>query len=133
MLDLWAFADARAMPWHEALASGAWQAVGCAAMRDELAHVLGRGVGLTSVPAPLRAQQAEAVLALWDRWVQPVAAPQAPSRWRCTDPDDQVFIDTALACGAKYLLTSDKAVLKLARRVAPLGLTIQTLARGGPA
>jgi predicted nucleic acid-binding protein len=44
---------------------------------------------------------------------------------RCTDPDDQVFIDLALACKARWLLSKDRALLKLARRARALGLSIQ--------
>ncbi|MBN8487205.1 MAG: PIN domain-containing protein, partial [Burkholderiales bacterium] len=44
---------------------------------------------------------------------------------RCTDPDDQKFIDFALACGARWLVSRDKAVLKLRRRALALhGLQI---------
>jgi len=44
---------------------------------------------------------------------------------RCTDTDDQKFIDFALAYGAA-LLSRDRAVLKLARRGRNAGLEILT-------
>ncbi len=44
----------------------------------------------------------------------------------CTDPDDQVFIDLALAEGARWLLTRDRALLKLARRAALRGVDVGT-------
>ncbi len=34
----------------------------------------------------------------------------------CSDPDDQKFLELALACGAAYLVTKDRALLELARR-----------------
>ena len=40
---------------------------------------------------------------------------------RCTDPDDQKFLDLAIALGR--CMNRDRAVLKLARR-RPLGVTI---------
>lgn len=43
---------------------------------------------------------------------------------RCTDPDDQVFIDFALAHGVRWLVTRDKALLKLARRARDRGLLV---------
>ena len=38
----------------------------------------------------------------------------------CRDPDDQKFLDLALACGADFLVTRDLALLELARRIARL-------------
>jgi predicted nucleic acid-binding protein len=49
----------------------------------------------------------------------------SPPYLRCTDSDDQVFIDLALAEGARWLLTHDRALLKLARRAAVLGVLVQ--------
>jgi predicted nucleic acid-binding protein len=39
---------------------------------------------------------------------------------RCSDPDDQKFIDLAAAVRAQALVSKDRAVLKLRRRCAPL-------------
>jgi predicted nucleic acid-binding protein len=39
----------------------------------------------------------------------------------CEDPDDQKFLQLAWQARASHLLTRDKALLKLARRVAELG------------
>ena len=43
---------------------------------------------------------------------------------QCSDPDDQKFLDLAHAQGAGWLLSRDRAVLKLARRAARFSLTI---------
>ena len=43
---------------------------------------------------------------------------------RCSDPDDQGFIDLAVAHRA-MLLSKDKAVLRLRRRLAPLAVPVQ--------
>ena len=45
---------------------------------------------------------------------------------RCSDADDQVFIDLALAHQARWLVSRDRAVLKLARRARSLGLQVVT-------
>ncbi len=45
---------------------------------------------------------------------------------RCTDADDQVFVDLALAHRARWLVSRDRAVLKLARRARLLGLQVLT-------
>ncbi|MGK2952456.1 MAG: putative toxin-antitoxin system toxin component, PIN family [Thiobacillus sp.] len=39
---------------------------------------------------------------------------------RCSDPDDQQFIELAAATAAQGLISRDRAVLKLRRRCAPL-------------
>lgn len=48
----------------------------------------------------------------------PPAHPHLP---RCADAHDQKFLDLAWAAGASHLVTKDKALLVLARRVAKLG------------
>ena len=40
---------------------------------------------------------------------------------RCRDEDDQKFLDLAWFAGAEHLVTKDKVLLELARRVANLG------------
>ncbi len=99
--------------------------VASAAMRDELVHVLGRGI------ANGRKRDARSVLERWERWamiVEPSDRP-SPRDLRCSDTDDQKFIDLALQVGASALVSRDRAVLKLARRAALHGLTIVTVAQ----
>lgn len=88
-------------------------------MRNELAHVLARGV----VDAWAPNQNA-----LWESWrrlsevvTQPVIGESF--RLRCTDPDDQKFVDLAMA-HAQWLVSRDRAVLKLARRAQRLGVHV---------
>ena len=45
---------------------------------------------------------------------------------RCSDPDDQIFIDLAIAQGAQLLLTRDRALLKLARKAQRHGVWVAT-------
>ena len=69
-----------------------------------------------------RALTAEAVLASFDARAQLVdIAPKAP--YTCKDTDDQQFIDLAVAHTAA-LLSKDKAVLCMAKRLARLGVAV---------
>lgn len=94
-----------------------------AAVLDELADVLARGVVDRWQPDVPR------IWRTWERHATSVAqSPQGSPQRRpqCTDTDDQKFIDLALDNGARWLITRDKAVLKLARRTQSLGLAIVT-------
>lgn len=87
-------------------------------MRDELAHVLGRGVAAAWSP------DLDRILESWrllSNDVPPPLASGEASRLRCTDPDDQKFIDLALA-QARWLVSRDRAVLKLGKRAGRLGV-----------
>jgi uncharacterized protein len=70
--------------------------------------------------------------ALWSTWDRhgieaPVPPPGDPTRRpRCTDIDDQMFIDLAIVESARWLVTRDRAVLKLARRLRPFGVEVVT-------
>ena len=113
--------DGRAL--GAALACGKLRWISTSAMRDELAHVLARGA--------LEHWQPD-LPALWADWDQhctelPTPEPAGPAtRFRCTDPDDQKFIDLAIASGACLLLSRDRAVLKLARRLREVGVDVIT-------
>lgn len=109
VLDCLVFGNAGCRPLWQALQAGRLHAVASLPMRDELAHVLARGLGARW---PV---DADGVLAAWDRHVRLVALPP-PSRLICSDSDDQKFIDLALAHRVPWLLTRDRALLKLARR-----------------
>ena len=123
VLDWLVFRNPACAALGDALAARTLRWYASAAMSDELAHVLGRGVAKAWATDPV---------ALWTQWERDcveVATPTflAPAmRLRCTDADDQMFIDFSLAHGARWLLSRDRAVLKLARRARPFGLAIAT-------
>ena len=114
VLDWLYFDDPHTRHWEDWRNAGDWCWVAGCAMRDELAHVLGRGC----LP-PGRGMAADALLAAFDVRVQclPEPAPSLAPRPRCTDPDDQKFIDFAVSHCAAWLVSRDRAVLKLRRRV----------------
>jgi uncharacterized protein len=68
-----------------------------------------------------RYRQSVETLLLADR----AAGPKLP---RCRDPDDQSFVELAVAGRADMLVTRDKALLKLASRLKKYGVDVMTLA-----
>lgn len=122
VLDLFVFQDPATLALNQALANalalGQPRWLATAAMREELARVL-------EYPQVLRRmdfyqRSAAEVLALFDRLSHPVGlAPKAPVT--CKDPDDQQFIDLAVAHGAA-LLSKDLAVLCMDKRMRGLGV-----------
>lgn len=111
VLDWQLFCNPACARWAESLQALQWQWVATSAMRDELAHVLERGIAGTW---PGSAAQ---TLAWFDAHAQLVGAPQAPTQGvpRCTDGDDQKFIDLSLLRPVRWLVTRDRAVLKTAK------------------
>ena len=123
VLDWLVFRHPVGVPIEFALRSGRCRWLCVRSMRDELAHVLDRdALSRWSFDAP-------AVLATFDALavdVGAVALLGATERLRCTDPDDQPFVDLAVARRVHVLLTRDRAVLRLASRAGRLGVRIAT-------
>ncbi len=117
VLDLFVFRDAATVPLLQALKDGTLAWISTEPMRDELERVLAYP---QIVPRLAFYQlQASDVLAAFDRHVRIVeAAVKAPVS--CSDADDQVFIDLAVAHQA-WLLSKDQAVLSMQKRLLALG------------
>jgi predicted nucleic acid-binding protein len=119
VLDWFVFGEPSVAALAVAVTGGRVRWLATAAMRDEMAHVLGRGL------AAARGADLALVAAAWDRHcTQHPPAPPAAAHMRCTDTDDQKFIDLALASCARWLISRDRALLKLRRRAAKHGLII---------
>ena len=104
-----------------AVTAGELRWIATPAMRDEFAHVLARGTLDRWQP------DASALHARWAAHCEVVPEPVAAlDRPRCTDPDDQKFIDLAASRAGCLLLSRDRAVLKLARKLSVLGVTLTT-------
>ena len=113
VLDLWLFDDAAAKPLRAQLEAGQWQWLATQSMRDELERVL----AYTHIMPKLAyyGLNAETLLARFDSQVAlRDVAPKASAV--CKDPDDQKFIDLAVAHQA-VLLSKDKAVLCMRKRL----------------
>jgi predicted nucleic acid-binding protein len=123
VLDWLVFRHPACLAWTARFEAGAARWIATPAMRAELAYVLDRPALAAWQPAPDR------VWTVWERLAHvrdPVEPAGAAGRLRCTDPDDQKFFDLALAGNARWLISRDRAVLKLGRRARPLGLTVLT-------
>ena len=120
VLDLFVFEDPATAALRERLADPGSRWLATAAMREELLRVLGYPAIAARLSA--RARPAAEVLAAFDRHTQTVAA--APkAAFVCKDADDQKFIDLAVAHRAA-LVSKDDQVLRLARRLATLGVPV---------
>ena len=123
VLDWLVFGNPACVGWSRLFIDGSVRWLASKAMRDELENVLQRSMARSwNVNLP-------ALWAHWMRWSVPTEAVSlsgAAGRMRCTDADDQMFIDLALGHGARWLISRDRAVLKLARRARPLGLSMST-------
>lgn len=116
VLDWLLFRDPRAAALGAAIEGGWLRWVACGRMRDEFAHTLRAAVLNRWRP------DAERLLGLFDGMACMVPQPApSPMCLRCDDHNDQIFVDLALASGARWLLTHDKALLRLRRRVPPRG------------
>ena len=118
LLDVFLFADPAAQPLREALAQAHIRWISTAPMREELARVL--GYPHIAKRMDFYQRSFEDLLRDFDTHSHQVeVAPRAPLR--CKDPDDQRFIDLALAHQA-CLLSKDHAVLCMAKRLRALGV-----------
>ena len=118
VLDWVAFGDPRVGAIVSAIEGGALRPVTNAACLEELRRALGYSAVKLDAVAQALALERYAARAT------PLEFPlhdDAANLPQCEDPDDQKFLHLAWYAGAEWLITRDKALLKLARRVALLG------------
>ncbi len=123
VLDLLVFRDPATGSLADALANPDVIWITTPAMRLELLRVLAYPKIVSRLLT--HGQNPDAVLARYDQLSRMLAA-AVPSAVRCTDLDDQVFIDLAVAHGA-LLLSKDRQVLRLRKRLAALGVTVRSV------
>ena len=121
-LDLLIFSDPRTAPLRQLLADGRLAWVATPVMRDELARVL--AYPHIAERMDFYRVTAAQVLAAFDAQARLVdVAPKVA--YVCKDADDQKFIDLAAAHRA-ILLSKDKAVLCMRKRLMTLGADVAT-------
>lgn len=129
VLDLFIFNDPATPPLAQALQQGAVRWIASQPMRDELERVL----AYEHIVARLQYYEmnADMVLQRFDAGVQLVdVATKVPLT--CKDADDQKFIDLAVAHHA-VLISKDKAVLTLAKRMRAYQVETSKVYTGPPA
>ena len=120
VLDLWLFEDPATIPLRAALQSGAISHLATASMRDELERVLAyphlvKRMAKSNI-------QAQDILNRFDEHLLAVE-PAAKALFTCKDPDDQKFIDLAVA-HATPLLSKDNAILCMKKRLLQSGVVL---------
>ena len=121
VLDVFVFNDTAAQPVRDGLAAGQLDWIATPAMRVELERVL----GYPQIVPRLAFYQLSAadVLAHFDARARLLPVP-AKAPVTCSDADDQMFIDLAVA-QRSTLLSKDKAVTSMARRLLALGVDVK--------
>ena len=117
-LDLLVFGDPRISAIGTALAEGRVEAITSPACREEWRRVLGYPV------LALAPERHAPLLAAFDARASSIEAPPPAgvALPACRDGDDQKFLELALAGGARWLVTRDRALLRLDRRTRRDGL-----------
>lgn len=120
VLDLWLFEDPATEPLRAALQSGRISHLATASMREELARVL-------TYPHLVKRMakshlQAQDILDRFDQYCLS-AEPAAKAACTCKDPDDQKFIDLAVAHAAP-LLSKDAEILCMKKRLLQAGVVL---------
>lgn len=127
VLDWLVFADPHGLQLGHAVMQGRLRWLMSPPMHDELLDVLGRLDRLPSLQRwSSRREHAQRMMATW---ATPVTAPPPlpPAlQMRCSDADDQIFVDLALAHRTPWLVSRDRALLRLAARLRPWGVQVVT-------
>lgn len=113
LVSLYVFADSRFAPLRAQVDNGAWQAVTNESCFGEFRRVLAYPL------FALSAERQQEALAAYGASVTHIAAASSGATAtlpRCKDRDDQKFLELARDSAADWLVTADKALLRLARR-----------------
>ena len=118
-LDWLVFEEPTLAPLRVALAAGRVEIVMDEACEAELARVLAYDLGKHTIGAEAQAGCIARCRKMAKRVGALQTAASANKLPRCGDPDDQKFLELALAAKADVLVTKDRALLDLALRKLP--------------
>lgn len=111
LLDLFYFKDKSVTYLYECIKTEQVQAFTCDAIWEEFAEVLAR--------KPFN-QTVEEINLIWSNY-QHLLTWQAPqgndSGIKCSDPDDQIFVELAVEIAPCFLITKDKDLLVLQKKL----------------
>ncbi len=112
LLSMYVFVDSRFAPFRLRVDAGQWIALTSPTCLGEFERVLAYPAFALDVAAQA------AIFASYAGIAESVVADPSPQIVlpRCQDRDDQKFLEAARDGGAQWLVTADKALLKLARR-----------------
>lgn len=126
-LDWLMFDDPAVAPLKTAVAAGRAEIVMDEAVEAELVRVLAYPFGTRTLDEGAQAGLISQCRRIARRDEGGMMRDEGSVLPACSDPDDQKFLELALACGAAFLVTRDGALLELARHKArPLPFRIVT-------
>jgi uncharacterized protein len=112
-LDWLVFEDPGIVPIRDAVAAGAAEVYVDAACEEELARVLAEGLSKRTFDAEACIEECRRLARRIEASLTAAERARLPA---CRDPDDQKFLEAALAAGAQFLVTKDRELLALDRR-----------------
>ena len=115
-LDWLVFDDPSIAPIRTAVAASRAEVFIDAACEAELERALGYDLGKRAVDVPACIAVCRRVARRIESALNEAERAKLPA---CRDPDDQKFLEAALAAGAAFLVTKDRRLLELARRARP--------------
>jgi putative PIN family toxin of toxin-antitoxin system len=120
LLDIWIYSDPATADLRQKLLQGQLQWISTASMREELLRVL----GYEHIARRLAKDNKSTLSVMLAFDSHSGCVPEAPRcAYVCKDADDQKFIDLAFAHKA-ILLSKDRQVLKLRKRLAQAGVQV---------
>jgi len=111
-LDWLVFDDPGIVKIRNAVGTGRVEVYIDAVCEEELVRVLAYDLGKHTIDAQAQAECLERCR----RVVKRVGVTGVRGLPRCSDPDDQKFLEAALAANAQFLITKDRKLLALARK-----------------
>ncbi len=125
LLDVWVFDDPRAQALRQALQARQVDWLTTPAMREEWLRVL--HYPHLCARWTRKSLSLDQLMAHFDLSTGVADAPRAP--WVCKDPDDQKFVDLAVAHASVHelgvqLISKDFEVLRMKKRLAQSGVTV---------